>query len=66
LVRRVKRFAPGVSTDTYDPQTPEERRAVAGECADALRYGIRTFVDDMDDAVSQAYAARPTRIYLVG
>lgn len=64
--KMVKRFTPQVSTDTYDPKTLEERRAVAGQCEDALQYGIRTYVDDMDDAVSKAYAARPTRIYLVG
>lgn len=52
--------------DVYDPQTIEERRAVAGQCEDALRYGIRTYVDEMDDAVSEAYAALPTRLYLIG
>ena len=50
----------------YDPKTIEERRSVAGECEDALRYGIRTYVDEMDDAVNKAYAAWPTRLYLVG
>ena len=29
-------------------------------------YGTRTYVDQMDDAVSKSYAARPTRLYLVG
>ena len=33
----------------YDPKTIEERRAVAGECETALQYGIRTYVDEMDD-----------------
>lgn len=54
------------ATDVYDPKTIEERRAVAGECAEALQYGIRTYVDEMDDAVNQAYAAWPTRLYLIG
>lgn len=54
------------ATDVYDPQTMEERRAVAGECESALQYGIRTYVDEMDDRVSRAYAAMPTRLYLVG
>jgi hypothetical protein len=54
------------ATDVYDPKTIEERRAVAGECAEALLYGIRTYVDEMDDAVNQAYAAWPTRLYLIG
>ncbi len=52
--------------DVYDPQTIEERRAVAGRCESALQYGIQTYVDEMDDAVDEAYAAHPTRLYLVG
>ncbi len=52
--------------DVYDPQTIAERRAVAGRCESALQYGIRTYVDEMDDAVNEAYAANPTRLYLVG
>jgi hypothetical protein len=54
------------ATDVYDPTTLEERRGVAGQCEEALQYGIRTYVDEMDDAVNQAYAAWPTRLYLVG
>ena len=50
----------------YDPQTLEERRAVAGECETALQYGIRTYIDEMDDRVNNAYAAWPTRLYLIG
>ena len=52
--------------DIYDPKTLEERRAVAGQCETALQYGIRTYVDEMDDAVNKAYAAAPTRLYLIG
>jgi hypothetical protein len=51
--------------DVYDPKTMAERRAVAGNCEQALEYGIRTYVDEMDDAVNKAYAAWPTRLYLV-
>jgi hypothetical protein len=54
------------ATDVYDPQTLDERRAVAGRCETMLEYGIRTYVDDVDDAVNKAYAAMPTRLYLVG
>ena len=50
----------------YDPQTIEERRSVAGECETALQYGIHTYVDEMGDYVNDAYAAWPTRLYLVG
>jgi hypothetical protein len=54
------------ATDIFDPKTIEERREVAGRCEKALQYGIQTYVDDMDDAVSKAYAALPTRLYLIG
>ena len=62
----LKMYRSQVATDVYDPQTIEERRAVAGRCDVALQYGIPTLVDEMDDAVSKAYAAWPTRLYLVG
>lgn len=64
LIQRI--FGSKVSMEHYDPKTIEERRAVAGECENALRYGIRTYVDEMDDRVNHAYAAWPTRLYLVG
>ena len=57
---------PKASMEHYDPRTIEERRAVAGECEPALQYGFHTYVDEMDDAVNRAYAAWPTRLYLVG
>ena len=62
----VRKFSPKVSLDYYDPKTIEERRAVAGDCEEALQYGIRTYVDEMDDYVNNTYAAWPTRLYLVG
>ncbi|MBI4296563.1 MAG: hypothetical protein HY667_05555 [Chloroflexi bacterium] len=58
---------PGTTApEIYDPKTIEERRAVAGRCEIALQYDISTYVDTMNDAVSKAYAAHPTRLYLVG
>lgn len=54
------------ATDVYDPKTIEERRQVAGRCEESLKYGIDTYIDEMDDAVNKAYAAWPTRLYLVG
>ncbi len=67
LTRKIfKRYAPKVALDVYDPQTIEERRQVAGQCETALQYGIRTYVDEMDDRVSKAYAAKPTRLFLLG
>ena len=55
-----------VQQGIYDPQTIEQRREVAGMCEVALQHGIRTYVDEMDDAVMTAYAAMPDRLYLVG
>jgi hypothetical protein len=49
-----------------DPKTIEERRATARECESALQYGIKTYVDEMDDHVNHTYAGWPTRLYLVG
>ena len=54
------------SHDIRDPRTIEERRRVAGECEAAMQHGIRTYVDEMDDAVMKAYAAWPDRLYLIG
>ena len=60
------KLVPQASTSIQDPRTLAERRAAAGQCETALSYGIRTWVDDVDDAVNKAYAAWPTRLYLVG
>jgi len=49
-----------------DPRTLEERRDAAKMCESAMEYGIRTYVDKMDDPVMKAYAAWPERLYLVG
>lgn len=57
---------PKASMSHYEPKTIEERRAVATECQMALDYGVRTYVDEMDNRVNDAYAAWPTRLYLVG
>jgi hypothetical protein len=54
------------ATDIYDPKTIDERRQVAARCESELKYGIPTLVDDIDDSVNRAYAAMPTRLYLVG
>jgi len=54
------------ATDVYDPKTIEERRQVAGRCKSTLQFEIPTLVDTMDDMVNKAYAASPTRMYLIG
>jgi hypothetical protein len=61
-----KIFTDKYSIEHNDPKTIEERRAVAGECETALQYGIKTYVDEMDDHVNHTYAGWPTRLYLVG
>lgn len=63
--RIMSMFAPGVAMNVHDPQTIEKRRQVAGTCEASLSYSVRTYVDEMDDAVNRAYAAWPTRLYLI-
>jgi hypothetical protein len=64
--KMLKRGIPKTATEIYDPKTIEERRSVASQCEESLQYGIHTYVDEMDDPVSKAYAAKPTRLYLIG
>ena len=61
----IRLFSSKVSLDTYDPETIEERRVAAGECEQSLQYGVKTYVDEIDDRVNKAYAAWPTRLYLI-
>jgi hypothetical protein len=47
--------------------TLEQRRKVAASCQAELFEGVvPLYVDAMNDAVSARYAAKPTRIYLIG
>ncbi len=53
--------------DVKDPVTLEQRRKVAASCQANLFDGVvPLYVDAMDDRVSARYAAKPTRIYLIG
>ncbi len=53
--------------DVADPVTLAQRRKVAASCRANLFDGVvPLYVDLMDDAVSGTYAAKPTRIYLIG
>ncbi len=54
----VKAAVKNVSTDIRDPISIEERRSAAKACCETL-------VDTLDDAVNSAYAAWPTRLYLI-
>ena len=55
----------GAAFDVPDPKTHEERRRVADRCESTLDYGFPTYVDDVDDEVSKAFAAKPTRLYFL-
>ncbi len=55
----------GAACDIDDPKSSEERRRVASRCETTLDYGYPTYVDDVNDEVSKAFAAKPTRLYLL-
>ena len=62
----LRAFKSRAATDVYDPKSLEERQVVAGRCENDLQYQFRTVVDTLDDDVNKAYAAWPTRLYLIG
>lgn len=62
----VHSYAPHTNIDIQDPQTIDERRRIADSCQAKLQYGFMTYVDEMDDRVNTLYAAKPTRLYLIG
>ena len=47
------------------PETFDERRAVAGQCVSALALPFTTLVDGLDDAVSKVYGGWPNRLYVI-
>lgn len=52
--------------DIDEPVTLEQRRKVAASCqAELFDDVVPMYVDEMDDAVSRAYTAKPTRIYFL-
>ena len=44
----------------------EERVEVGAACMVKMALELPAVVDEMDDAVSKAYAAMPERLYLIG
>ena len=42
-----------------------EREAVAQSCSIDLQIGLPVIIEDMDNAVDEAYGAAPERLYLV-
>lgn len=50
-----------------EPIKWEERQELAKQCTATLELeGIPTLIDEINDGVSQKYAAWPDRLYLVG
>jgi hypothetical protein len=48
-----------------DPTTTEERVEVAASCAINLQIRMPVVVDEVDDAIADAYGALPDRLYLI-
>ena len=66
MAKMVHMYAPATTTNIQTPKTIEDRRLLAAELEKTLGYGFPTYVDDLDDRVNSLYAAKPTRLYLVG
>jgi hypothetical protein len=64
--KMVEKNFPQAALDVNEPQTIEEHRAVAGQCEQSLGYCIRTYVDEMDNRICEAYVGWPTRLFLIG
>ena len=47
-------------------QSYEEREAVATTCSLGLHLSIPVLVEEMDNAIDEAYGAAPERLYLMG
>ena len=47
-------------------QTFEEREAVANVCSVDLCIPMPVLIEDLDNAVDEAYGAAPERLYLIG
>jgi hypothetical protein len=48
------------------PTTLDQRREVASACVKGMKLSIPMLVDGMDNAVGEAYAGWPDRLYIVG
>ena len=54
-----------VDINIAQPKTAAERNRVAVQCCDSLKMALPLLVDDIDDAVGQAYSGFPDRLYLI-
>jgi len=55
-----------VGVAVAQPKTFQERNAVAEQCAAKLKPSIPLLVDDINDAVGNAYSGMPARLYVIG
>ena len=54
-----------VGVSVAQPTTLDERRAVAEQCAAKLNPSMPLLVDDVNDAVGNAYSGMPARLYVI-
>ena len=47
-------------------QSYDERESVAQSCSIDLQIGLPVIIEEMDNAIDEAYGAAPERLYLVG
>ena len=47
-------------------QSYEERESVAATCSLDLRLSLPVLIEEMDNAMDEAYGAAPERLYLIG
>ena len=47
-------------------QSYDEREEAAQSCAIGLELSLPTLVEEMDNAIDEAYGAAPERLYLIG
>ena len=47
-------------------QSYEEREEVAQTCSIDLNIGLPVLIEEMDNAIDEAYGAAPERLYLIG
>ncbi|MFK7738688.1 MAG: deiodinase-like protein [Planctomycetota bacterium] len=58
--------SPNAQATVEDPLTTEERRGVAAKFVAEVGFAMPALLDQVDDAVSKAYASHPDRLYLIG
>lgn len=54
-----------VGVKVNQPTTYDERRAVAQQCHDKLKYSMPLLVDEIHDPVGNAYSGMPARLYVI-